>query len=329
MNKITILGSGTWGVALANLLVNNKHQVTVWSKFKEEIDEINKTKTHKNLKGVAIDESIFFTNDLNCVVDADIIIFATPSIFIRDTAVLIKDLINKNQIFVTVAKGIEKDTLYFTSDIILDVLGDVNVVALSGPTHAEEVAIGLPTLIVAACENLKIAQSIQEVFSNGFFRVYTNTDIHGVELCGALKNIIALAGGISDGVGYGDNAKAAIITRGLYEITKLGLAMGSEVKTFAGLTGIGDIVVTATSKHSRNNKAGYLIGKGYSVEDAKKEVGMVVEGINALQGAIALKNKYNVELPIIEAVYQVIFENKDVKESVISLFNRSQKSELN
>lgn len=329
MKKIGILGSGTWGTALANLLISAGHQVYVWSKFEDEIKQINATKTHRNLPGVKIDEKIVFTNDLiSTVRGQDIIVFATPSIYVRDTAKAILPYIEKEQIFVTVAKGIEKDTLMTMSEIIQDVIPNSTVVALSGPTHAEEVAVGLPTLIVSASEDLKSAKIVQDTFSNQYFRVYTNTDIVGVELCGALKNIIALAAGISSGLGFGDNAKAAIITRGLAEITRLGLAMGGHPLTFSGLTGIGDIVVTATSKHSRNNKAGYLIGQGYSVDDTLKEVGMVVEGINALDAAHVLAKKYNIELPIIEAVYRIIKENKNVKEEVVNLFNRAKKSEL-
>lgn len=332
MKHIGILGSGTWGTALANLLTNIGHEVTLWSKFQEEIDDLVKNRRHRNLKGVEINKDINFTSNIKAaVINKDVIVIATPSIFVRNTAVLIKDYLNDNQIIVTVAKGVEKGTLMTTSEIIHDVLKekDLPVVALSGPTHAEEVAIGLPTLIVSACERIQYAEAIQDIFySDECLRVYTNQDILGVELCGALKNIIAIAAGMSDGLGYGDNAKAALITRGLREITKIGLAMGANINTFSGLTGIGDIVVTATSVHSRNHKAGYLLGKGYSLEDTLKEVGMVVEGLNSLEAAKELEKKYNLSLPIIDTVDAIIKGDAQVKDAVPKLFARKKQNEI-
>lgn len=332
MKRIGILGSGTWGTALANLLTNSDdHEVTLWSKFEEEINAIKETHTHKNLPNVHINESIICTTSIKeAVVNQDVIVMATPSVFVRQTTALIKDYLNDKQIIVTVAKGVEKGTLMTTSEIIHDVLKekDLPVVALSGPTHAEEVAIGLPTLIVAACENIKYAEEIQDIFySSNCLRVYTNQDILGVELCGALKNIIAIAAGMSDGLGYGDNAKAALITRGLREITKIGLAMGANINTFSGLTGIGDIVVTATSVHSRNHKAGYLLGQGYSLEETLQKVGMVVEGLNSLEAAIELEKKYHLQLPIIDTVAAIIAGKTSVKDAVPALFARSKKDE--
>ena len=331
MKSIGILGSGTWGTALANLLTSIGHDVTLWSKFEQEIDDLIKTKRHRNLPNVEINENIHFTSDIKeAVIDKDVIVIATPSIFVRDTASLIKEFVNNTQIIVTVAKGVEKGTLMTTSEIIHDELKEKDnpVVALSGPTHAEEVAIGLPTLIVSACEKIEYAEQIQDIFySNDCLRVYTNQDILGVEICGALKNIIALAAGMSDGLGYGDNAKAALITRGLREITKIGLAMGADINTFSGLTGIGDIVVTATSVHSRNHKAGYLLGKGYSLEDTLKEVGMVVEGLNSLEAAIELEKKYNLSLPIIDTVDRIIKGKESVKDAVSKLFARKKINE--
>lgn len=329
MMKIAILGSGTWGTALANLLASKKYQVYLWSKFEQEINQLKKDRRHKNLPNCVLDEKInYSTNVGECIKSASIIVFAVPSIFVRDTAKLIKPFIDEKQIIVDVAKGIESDTLLTMSEVISDELHTSNkVVALSGPTHAEEVAIKLPTLIVSACRDLDVAKVVQEVFSTNYFRVYTNQDVLGVELSGALKNIIALASGISSGLGYGDNAIAAIVTRGLSEITRLGLAMGCKEETFAGLTGIGDIVVTATSRHSRNNKAGYLLGQGHDVEMVLKEVGMVVEGINALKAAMQLKDKYQIELPIIEAVYNVVYNHQKPLEAVNNLFNRKLKSE--
>ena len=332
MKRIGILGSGTWGAALANLLVGNGHQVTLWSKFKEEIEEIANTHKHRNLPGVEISADIICTNDIKqAVYDQDVIVMAVPSPFVRQTAVLIKDYLNDKQIIVTVAKGVEKGTLMTTSEIIHDALKekDLPVVALSGPTHAEEVAIGLPTLIVSACEKIEYAEQIQEIFySSKCLRVYTNQDIKGVEICGALKNIIAIAAGMSDGLGFGDKAKAALITRGLREIIKIGLAMGADINTFSGLTGIGDIVVTATSVHSRNHKAGYLLGQGYSLEETLAKVGMVVEGLNSLEAAIELEKKYNLSLPIIDTVSAIINGKTSVKEAVPLLFGREKKDEI-
>ena len=332
MKKIGILGSGTWGTALANLLTSIGHEVTLWSKFPEEIEGIARTHKHPNLPGVEVSHLIFFSCNIEeTIKDKDVIVVATPSIFVRETASLIKDYITNNQIIVTVAKGVEKGTLMTTSEIIHDVLKekDVPVVALSGPTHAEEVAIGLPTLIVSACERIQYAEQIQDIFySSSCLRVYTNQDIRGVELCGALKNIIAIAAGMSDGLGYGDNAKAALITRGLREITKIGLAMGANINTFSGLTGIGDIVVTATSVHSRNHKAGYLLGQGYSLEETLQKVGMVVEGLNSLEAAKELEKKYNLSLPIIDTVDAIIKGKASVKDAVPKLFARKKQNEI-
>lgn len=332
MKRIGILGAGTWGTALANLLVGIGHQVTLWSKFPSDANELAKTHTHKNLPGTVIDHRIMFTSNLQeAISDMHVIVFATPSIYVRETAVLAKEYLEPKQIIVTVSKGIEEGTLLTTSEIIHDVLKekDLPVVALSGPTHAEEVAIGLPTLIVSACERIKYAEEIQNIFySSSCLRVYTNQDILGVELCGALKNIIAIAAGMSDGLGYGDNAKAALITRGLREITKIGLAMGANMNTFSGLTGIGDIVVTATSVHSRNHKAGYLLGQGYSLQETLEKVGMVVEGLNSLKAAIELEKKYELSLPIIDTVAAIIDGKTDVREAVSKLFARKKQNEL-
>ena len=331
MKRIGILGAGTWGTALANLLTSIGHEVLLWSKFADEINSIKETHQHRNLPGVEINRNILYSNDIKeAVEDKDVVVIAVPSIFVRETTTLAKPYLKSNQIIVTVAKGVEKGTLMTTSEIIHDVLKekDLPVVALSGPTHAEEVAIGLPTLIVSACEDMKAAEEIQEIFySSKCLRVYTNQDIKGVELCGALKNIIAIAAGMSDGLGYGDNAKAALITRGLREITKIGLAMGANMNTFSGLTGIGDIVVTATSVHSRNHKAGYLLGQGYSLDETLEKVGMVVEGLNSLEAAIELEKKYDLNLPIIDTVSAIISGKTSVKEAVPALFGRSKKDE--
>lgn len=329
MSKFTVLGAGTWGVALANMLANMSHEVTVWSIIEQEVIDLDQKRSHIHLPGCQINKNIVFTNSLeNAVKNAEFIIFATPSIFVRSTARSLKGKVNENQIFISVAKGIEEVTSFTMSEIIKDELGqNYKVVALSGPTHAEEVAIGLPTLIVSACEDIEIANLVRNTINNEVMRVYSNVDIKGVEIAGALKNIIALASGMSEGMGFGDNATAAIVTRGLLEISRLGQAMGCDVNTFYGLTGIGDIVVTATSKFSRNHNAGKLLGKGVSLEDTLKEIGMVVEGINALKSAKALAEKYNVEMPIVNAVYLIVYEGKNPKETVSELFNRKLISE--
>ena len=330
MKNIGILGSGTWGTALANMLSKMGHKITLWSKFEKDSIALRETHKHPNLPGSIINDEIVFVTDLKeACLGQDFVIFATPSPYIRETAEAVRDYVNKNQILITVAKGIEKHSHFTMSEIINDVLGDeFKVVALSGPTHAEEVAKGLPTLIVSACEDEEVAKEVQKEVNNDVLRVYTNTDIKGVELCGALKNIIALAAGMSEGLGFGDNAKAAIITRGLAEITRLGLAMGCQEGTFSGLTGIGDIVVTATSTNSRNHNAGVLIGQGYSLQETLEKVGMVVEGVNALEAAKELEKEYQVELPIIDVVYAIVKEGVPVSNAIPMLFGRKTKSEI-
>lgn len=327
--QIGILGAGTWGIALSRLLANIGHNVTVWSAIESEIDELKNARRHKNLPNMVIPESISFTKDISeACFKKDFLIFAVPSIFVRSTARIASQYIPYNQIIVDVAKGIESDTLFTMSEVISSEIPQARIVALSGPTHAEEVARDLPTTIVSACEDLSIAELVQKAFSNPVLRVYTNTDIKGVELCGALKNVIALASGIATGLGYGDNTRAALITRGLSEIERLGLKMGCIHETFSGLAGMGDLIVTATSKHSRNNRCGYLIGQGYNPSDAIKQVGMVVEGINAIQGALKMAEKYKVEMPIINAVDSVINQGVRPKDAVSNLMGRDSRSEL-
>jgi glycerol-3-phosphate dehydrogenase len=332
--KISVLGAGTWGIALARLLSNKGYDVVVWSAIANEIEYLKKNKKHPKLKDMDIPTNLDFTANIEkACTDKDIIVFAVPSIFVRSVAKQIKPFISDRQVIVDVAKGIEKDTLLTFSEVIFDELNsnhdlsEIKVVALSGPTHAEEVALDIPTTIVSACSDYSIAKFVQDTFMTESFRVYSNTDIKGVELGGALKNIIALACGISKGMGYGDNTIAAIITRGISEITKLGLKMGCREKTFSGLSGIGDMVVTCTSRHSRNNKAGMLIGKGMPVDDAVKSVGMVVEGINAIEPAIGLAKKYNVEMPIVFAVNDIINKQISVELVVNQLMTRYSKME--
>ena len=326
--NIAIIGAGTWGTALARILCNAGNQVTVWSALQAEIEQLNATRQHKNLPNMAIPEDIQFTIDLREACGGkELLFFAVPSVFVRETAKKAAPYIEKDQVIVDVAKGIEPVTLNTMSEVIREEIPGVPVVVFSGPTHAEEVAQDLPTTIVAACEDIYLAEKVQDVFSDTCMRVYTNTDVKGVEICGALKNIIALASGISAGLGYGDNTKAALITRGLAEMRRLGAAMGCRDETFAGLAGIGDLIVTATSRHSRNNQSGYLIGQGYKTDESIAKVGMVVEGINALPAALSLAEKYHVEMPIVEAVNRII-HGENPADTVSLLMGRKKKTEL-
>ncbi len=329
MIKIGVLGAGTWGMALSRLLSNSGYNVAVWSALPAEIEELYRTRRQKNLPNMEIPADVAFTTEINEVCSGkDILLFAVPSVFVRSTAKLAAPHVPAAQIIVDVAKGIEAESLRTLSEVISSEIPQAKVVALSGPTHAEEVARDLPTTIVAAHEDIAIAEQVQAIFTNPVMRVYTNTDVKGVELCGALKNIIALAAGISVGLGYGDNTKAALITRGLAEIERLGVKMGCLPETFSGLAGMGDLIVTATSKHSRNNRCGYLIGQGYAPSEAVKAVGMVVEGINALPAAMALSEKYEVEMPIVTAVDAIINRRADPKNAVRELMGRDSKTEL-
>ncbi len=326
--KIGILGSGTWGTALARMLALNGNEVVMWSALESEVKELSERRVHPNLLGMKIPESIVITGNIKEALDGvEIAVFAVPSLYVRSVAKQAKPYVSKNTIIVDVAKGIETDSLMTMTEVIADELGDVRLVALSGPTHAEEVAKDLPTTIVSASRDYDTALAVQSVFSNNVMRVYANSDILGVEICGALKNIIALAAGISSGLGYGDNAKAAIITRGAAEMSRLGMAMGCDIKTFYGLAGVGDLIVTCTSIHSRNNHAGYLIGKGHSPKRAIEEVGMVVEGMNALPSALGLAEKYGVELPIISAVNEIVSNGANPACVVEQLMTREYKIE--
>ena len=330
MKKIGVLGAGTWGMALARMLCIGGHDVTVWSALEREVEEFSATRRHPNLPGMEIPEKIVFTKSIEQVCQGqDVLLFAVPSVFVRSTARCAAPYIADGQIIVDVAKGIEADTLYTMTQIIADEVKNptVKLVALSGPTHAEEVAKDLPTTIVSACEDEETARLVQEVFSSTCMRVYTNKDVLGVELCGAMKNIMALGSGIALGLGYGDNTKAALITRGMAEITRLGAAMNCDPHTFYGLAGIGDLIVTATSVHSRNNRCGMLLGQGVAPAEAVKQVGMVVEGIHALGAAMRLMEQYNVEMPIVKAVNAVVNEGADPRTEVMQLMQREQRPE--
>lgn len=329
--KIGVLGAGTWGIALSRMLCNAGHSVTVWSAIEKEIDDISSSRRHPNLPQIDLPLQISYTKDIKSVCEGkDILLFAVPSPYVRITARKAAPYISARQIIVDVAKGIEEDTLYTMSEIIADEINnsEVKIVALSGPTHAEEVVKDFPTTIVSASKDLEAAKFVQKIFNTDYMRVYTNDDILGVELCGALKNVIALACGIAAGLGCGDNAKAALITRGIAEISRLGMAMGFREQTFGGLAGIGDLIVTATSMNSRNLRCGILLGKGVPVKEATAQVGMVVEGLNALPAALNLAKKYNVEMPIVEAVNAVVCGNVNISEVVGTLMSRDLKSEL-
>lgn len=332
--KISVLGAGTWGIALAALLRKNGHDVTVWSAISSEIDELKGSRVHKNLPGVTLPEGIEYTKDISDCTKGEMVLTVVPSAFIRSTAKALVPHLKDGTIIVNASKGIESGTLMTMTEVISDEIRkfspnlNVSVAALSGPTHAEEVAIGIPTSIVSACEDEAVSKTVAEAFFNSCMRVYTNTDVRGVEICGAMKNVIAIAAGINNGMGLGDNSKAMLMTRGMSEITRLGLALGCDRKTFMGLAGIGDLIVTCTSRHSRNNRCGELIGKGYSYEEASAEIGMVVEGYHALEAAIELSRKYNVELPITEAVYDVIKNGVAPKDAMYALMTRDMKSEL-
>ena len=332
MTKIAVFGAGTWGIALARLLAANGRDVTVWSAIPAELKSLSTTHRHPNLPGMELPAAMHYTADIAVACTGrDILLFAVPSPFVRATAKKAAPHIPEGQLIVDVAKGVEDKTLMTMSEIIEDELAKAGrkarVVALSGPTHAEEVARDMPTAIVAASADEDAAKAVQKVFTTPTFRVYTNDDRRGTELGGAVKNVIALAVGIALGLGYGDNAKAALITRGNAELSRLGIAMGCKAETFAGLSGMGDLIVTCTSMHSRNLHAGMLIGRGKSVEEAKTEVGQVVEGINALPAACKLAKKYKVEMPIVQAVEAILDGKLQARSALMALMGRSLKRE--
>ena len=329
MANVGVMGAGSWGTALALLLHSNGHQVTVWSINEEEVKMLSKEREHKSkLPGVKIPEDMVFTSDMETAIkEKDFLVLAVPSAFTRGTARNMKSFVKEGQIIVDVAKGIEEDTLMTLSQQIEEEIPQANVAVLSGPSHAEEVGRGLPTAVVIGAKTEETARYLQEMFMNHVFRVYISPDMLGMELGGALKNVIALAAGIADGMGYGDNTKAALITRGIAEIARLGVKMGGALESFTGLTGIGDLIVTCASVHSRNRKAGYLMGQGKTMEEAMAEVKMVVEGVYSAKAAAKLGKKYGVALPIVDKVNEVLFEGKDPKEAVDELMLRDSKAE--
>lgn len=329
MAKISVLGSGSWGLALALLLHNNGHEVLLWSARPENARKLREKRENPDrLPGVRLPDEIDVLTDLErALKDVDVTVLAVASPYIRSTAHKMAPFVCKDQKIVNVAKGIEEKTLKTLSEVIEEEIPQGNVAVLSGPSHAEEVGRGLPTTCVISAHTQEAAEYLQSIFMSPVFRVYTTPDILGVELGGALKNVIALAAGTADGLGYGDNTKAALITRGITEIGRLGKKMGAQMETFYGLSGIGDLIVTCASKHSRNRKAGYLIGQGYTMEEAMKEVQMVVEGVYSARAARELAEKYEVEMPIITEVNRVLFEGKSAAEAVMDLMLRDKKVE--
>lgn len=329
MSKVSVIGAGSWGTALAILLEKNGHQVTLWSHREEEAKELAKSREHKSkLPGVEIPEGIEIIGNLESALrEKDVIVFAVPSVAVRSTAKKVAPYVKEGQLIVNVAKGIEETTLMTLTDIIEEEIPGAKGCVLSGPSHAEEVSRGLPTTCVVGAKDKETAEFLQNIFMSPVFRVYISPDILGIELGGALKNVIALAAGTADGLGYGDNTKAALITRGITEIARLGIAMGAKADTFYGLSGIGDLIVTCASKHSRNRKAGYLMGQGRNMQQAMDEVNMVVEGVYSAKAGLALSQKYKVEMPIIEQVNKVLFEGKAPTDAVRELMVRDKKIE--
>ncbi|MBQ0058884.1 MAG: NAD(P)H-dependent glycerol-3-phosphate dehydrogenase [Lachnospiraceae bacterium] len=329
MARIGIVGAGSWGTALSHVLSDNGHELAVWSPDVNEIEMLStKHMQTDKLPGVELDPTILYSTDISKVVpDKEVIVVAVPSPFVRSTAERMKPYVNDQQIIVTVAKGIEDETYKTMSQIIEDVLPANATAALSGPSHAEEVGRRMPTTVVAAAASKELAEYVQSLFMNDYFRVYTSPDVLGVELGGALKNVIALAAGISDGLGFGDNGKAALMTRGIHEISNMALSLGAKDVTLSGLSGIGDLIVTCTSVHSRNRKAGYLMGQGMSMKDAMEEVHQVVEGVYAAKAAYHLSRRCGVEMPIVEQINQVLFEDKDPRTAVGELMHRDRKAE--
>lgn len=329
MAKVSVIGAGSWGIALAHVLEKNGHEVTIWSILKEEIDMLKEKHEHvTKLPGVKLSDKIQYTTSLEeAIKEKDLLVLAVPSVHVRSTAKNMKEFVSEGQLIVNVGKGIEEKTLMILSDVIEEEIPQANVTILSGPSHAEEVGRGIPTTCVVGAHDKKTAEYVQNIFMNEEFRIYTSPDMLGIELGGALKNVIALAAGMADGLGYGDNTKAALITRGIAEISRLAVAMGAKQETLGGLTGIGDLIVTCASMHSRNRRAGILIGQGKTMQEAMDEVQMVVEGVYSAKAAMALAEKYHISMPIIEQVNQVLFENKPAREGVSELMLRNKKAE--
>lgn len=330
MANICILGAGSFGMALAVMLDGHGHRVTLWSHRAERAQWLCARRCDPSkLKGIRLAETIHISSHMGeAIENAEIILFAVPSIYTRSTAAALKKCLGRETpLIVDVAKGLEADTLMTLSQQLKEELPGLTVSVLSGPSHAEEVALGLPTTCVLGADDRRTARYLQTVFNNEVFRTYSSPDMIGIELGGALKNVIALAAGIADGLGFGDNTKAALITRGIAEMTRLGIKMGADPYTFAGLAGTGDLIVTCASRHSRNRRAGYLIGQGYTCDEAMEEVRMVVEGVYSARAALALAEKYDVEMPIVEQVNRILFDGCSALEAMRALMSRAAKDE--
>lgn len=333
MKKVSVIGAGSWGTAIAFVLAENGHDCLLWARRKEQADEINVShENHAYLPNVKLPENLLATSNLEeASLHGEMIIIAVPTNAIRSVCAEINSIISEQKVIVHVSKGIEPNSLKRISELISEEISPSNrkaIVALSGPSHAEEVVHRHPTTVTAASTDLEAAEEVQDLFMNAYFRVYTNKDIVGVEIGAALKNVIALAAGITDGLGYGDNAKAALITRGLAEISRLGVKMGAHPLTFSGLTGLGDLIVTCTSVHSRNWKAGNMLGQGQKLEDVISGMGMIIEGIRTAKAAHQLAEKYEVSMPLTEALYTVLFEDVPPKTAVDQLMSRMKKQEV-
>ena len=330
MAKIGVIGGGSWGTALAILLSKKEHEVNIWVRNKEQLEDMVRLKENKRyLPNVIIPSTMVATGDISeAVHNKDLLVLSIPSHGVRETLNSCRNYIKKEQLIVNVAKGIENDTLLRISQVVEEILPRNSYAVLSGPSHAEEVAKNMPTTVVSASKNIKIAKYVQDIFMSPYFRVYTNPDVVGVELGGSLKNVIALGAGISDGLKYGDNTKAALMTRGIIEMARLGERMGANSETFAGLAGIGDLIVTCTSMHSRNRRAGILIGQGKTLDEAINSIGMVVEGVKTTKSTYELAKKNHVTMPITEEIYGMLYDGFDVKDSVVNLMLRDKKHEM-
>lgn len=330
MVKVTFLGGGSFGTALSKLLANKGYEITMWARDKKVVEDINKNrKNSKYLKEIVLPENVKATGDLSAAVDsADYIVLAVPSHAIRSVCKSIYEKVTEKQVIVNIAKGIEEETDERLSVVIKQELPNNPVVILSGPSHAEEIAVNMPSTVVVCSENMHYANLVQDLFTTNTLRVYTNDDLIGIEIGGAVKNIIALASGICDGLGYGDNSRAALMTRGMGEIVRIGKKLGGRQETFYGLTGMGDLIVTCTSIHSRNRRAGILIGKGVKCEEACKRIGMVVEGVKACEAFYELKEKLNVYMPITDTLYKILFKNADPTKAAYDLMVREKKNEF-
>lgn len=330
MANVTFLGGGSFGTALSIMLAKKGYNINIWARDQKVVDDINiKRENIKYLPNVVIPSNVTAFSELDkAISDSEIVVLSVPSHAVREMSKKVKSFINDNTIIVNISKGIEENSFKRLSQVIEEEIPKNPIVVLSGPSHAEEVALDIPTTVVVTSKKMECAKKIQDLFMTSKFRVYTNDDMIGIEIGGAVKNIIALAAGISDGIGYGDNTKAALMTRGMSEIIRIGLQLGAKQETFSGLTGIGDLIVTCTSMHSRNRKAGILIGKGYKLEEACKEIGMVVEGVKACRAFYELKNKLEVSMPITDTLYKVLFEYMDPKYGVYELMSRDKKDEL-